>query len=58
MCQEKMIFEERPRKVLLFAKSPKNFMVRQIFNFLFLTSRSKKNVFAGKGDLLIYFLIK
>ena len=23
MCQEKMIFEERPRKLLLFAKSPK-----------------------------------
>ena len=27
MCLEKMIFEKRPIKVLLFAKSPKNFMV-------------------------------
>ena len=39
MCLEKMIFEKRPIKVLLFAKSPKNFMVREILKILFLASR-------------------
>ena len=35
----KMIFEKRPIRVLLFAKSPKKFMVRHILKFPFLASR-------------------
>ena len=39
MCLEKMIFEKRPRKVLLFAKSPKFHRKVDLQKFLFLTGR-------------------
>ena len=57
MCQEKIIFEERPRKVLLFAKSPK-FYCKADLQISLSYQYIKKNIFAGKGDLLIHFLIK
>ena len=39
MCLEKVIFEKRPRKVLLFVKSPKSYFKADLQKFLFLTRR-------------------
>ena len=53
----KMIFEKRPRKVLLFAKSPKFYCKADLqisFSYQFI----KKIIFAGKADRLNYFSIK
>ena len=53
MCQEKMILKSVPENYFCL-QNHQNFIARQIFKFLFLARRSK-NIFAGKGDLLIYF---
>ena len=53
MCLEKITFEKRPRKVLLFAKSPKFYCTVDLQKFVSLPV-DQKNIFAGKGDRLIY----
>ena len=55
MCLEKMIFEKRPRKVLLFGKLPKKFYGKADLEISFSYQKIKKLFLQAKLSFDLFF---